>query len=381
MGAYARLKVPELKEELKRRHLRVSGKKADLVSRLEMDDEHAVGEHRGTKRKGDVERVVDKKAKVSDEEEDAVEVQGTSVGEQVLFCDLIRDELLKHFNPRKLSNIRHVLELRCFKGLLSDVDLKEVFFQKMAGYAEKDFLLANWRQMRLERMKQRVLDATLIPGPGHPQNDVCRRLMRSLRTKKAVMREFGVLAYVPWQVYSQMRLGTEVLTCLGTEEGVRLLRQTTSYIEGRTRAEVYLGYASLVSLDESVIVRLIEEFGACDLSRACRFAALNNHLSVIELLNERYHADVHLGCLHNAASAGYLELIDQLVDRFGVDPNNRHYKDGGTALHYAADQGNVETIRFLMDKYQVDAHVTDRCVIFLGCWRFQPPDTHVCSAA
>ena len=60
MGAYARLKVPELKEELKRRHLRVSGKKADLVSRLEMDDEHAVGEHRGTKRKGDVERVVDK---------------------------------------------------------------------------------------------------------------------------------------------------------------------------------------------------------------------------------------------------------------------------------------------------------------------------------
>ena len=48
-----------------------------------------------------------------------------SLGERVLFCELIRDGTLKHFSPNKLTDLRYVLELRCFKGLLSDEDLKE----------------------------------------------------------------------------------------------------------------------------------------------------------------------------------------------------------------------------------------------------------------
>jgi ankyrin repeat protein len=63
--------------------------------------------------------------------------------------------------------------------------------------------------------------------------------------------------------------------------------------------------------------------------------------------------------LHNAASGGFLDLVVELVEKFGVDPNNRHFKDGGTALHYAADQGNLEAIRFIVEKYQVDVHVID----------------------
>jgi hypothetical protein len=360
MSAYGVLKVPKLREELKRRQIAVSGRKAELVSRLERDDQHSGSQ--GVKRKaGDLETVAKKKKETAETSKATTGLQ-EGLGEQVIFNKLIRDIVLKNLNPHKLSDLQYVLELRCFKGLLSDVDLKEVFFQKMAGYAEKDFLLGNWRQLTLEQMKQRVLDVTLGPGPGHPQNDVLRRRIRSLRTREAVMRAFGALEYVPWQVYSQTCLGTEVLKSLQTEEGRQELRQTTPYVDGRTRAEVYLGYASLVSLDESVIVELIAEHGASDLSRACRFAAMNNHLSVIELLSKRYNADVHEGCLHNAASAGYLDLIDQLVENFGVDPNNRHFKDGGTALHYAADQGNLETIRFLVEKYRVDVHVTDRCV-------------------
>ena len=39
-------------------------------------------------------------------------------------CELIRDGILKHFNPWKLSDLQYVLELRCFKGLVSDEDLK-----------------------------------------------------------------------------------------------------------------------------------------------------------------------------------------------------------------------------------------------------------------
>ena len=48
-----------------------------------------------------------------------------SLGEQVLFCKLIRDNILSHFNPARESDLEYVLELRCFKGLLSDVDIKE----------------------------------------------------------------------------------------------------------------------------------------------------------------------------------------------------------------------------------------------------------------
>ena len=96
-------------------------------------------------------------------------VRETSLGEDVIFCKLIRDGILKHLNPWKLSDLQCVLEMRCFKGLLSDKDLKEVYFQRMWGFKEKDFVLAGWREMSVEDMKDEILSALedrmeLIPG-------------------------------------------------------------------------------------------------------------------------------------------------------------------------------------------------------------------------
>ena len=99
-------------------------------------------------------------------------VRETSVGEDVIFCKLVRDGILRHLNPWKLSDLQCVLEMRCFKGLLSDEDLKEVYFQRMWGFEEREFLLAGWREMSVWDMKGKIRSALLnrmnylIPGMG-----------------------------------------------------------------------------------------------------------------------------------------------------------------------------------------------------------------------
>ena len=406
---YGCLKLPGLKEKLRRRGLKVSGNKGDLVARLEAydaallaagqstEDEGAgVGGAAGSsqslsrKRKederdgGTVEGsavgggavggadggdapsapegggaaapAVQDGSAPDDAKHVAEEYRPPSIGEQVIFNKLLRDQSLSHFNPRKLSDVQHVMEMRCYGGLLSDIDLKECWFQRLHGFEEKDFVLANWRQLTLGEIKQRVIDVAhthLQPNPD------ARKRLNAMRSKKAIMREYGMLAIVPWQVYRQTRLGLEDLQHTRSESGRQLLKQTTPFLEGRRRAEVYLGYACISALDEEVIVQLIDEFGASDLARASRFAAMSDHKEVIDFLVRRYDADVHAGCLHNAASHGYIGLIQHLVDFYNVDPCARHYKDGGSALHYAADRGNVEAIKYLVEKHHVDVNIRD----------------------
>ena len=124
-------------------------------------------------------------------------VRETSLGEDVIFCKLIRDGALRHLNPWKLSDLQRVLEMRCFEGLLSDEDLKEVYFQRMWGFKEEDFVLAGWRETLVRFMKRRIGRALrnrmdLIPGMGEQ--------LMALRTKEEIMREYGMLAYVPGEI-------------------------------------------------------------------------------------------------------------------------------------------------------------------------------------
>jgi hypothetical protein len=83
-------------------------------------------------------------------------VRATSLGEDVIFCKLIRDGILRHLNPWKLSDLQCVLEMRCFKGLLSDEDLKEVYFQRMWGFKEREFVLAGWQELSVEDIKDEI---------------------------------------------------------------------------------------------------------------------------------------------------------------------------------------------------------------------------------
>ena len=117
------------------------------------------------------------------------------MGEDVIFCKLIRDGILRHLNPWKLSDLQCVLEMRCFEGLLSDEDLKEVYFQRMWGFKGKwAFRLAGWREMSVGDMKRRIgwaLEHRLQLTPG------MREHLMALRTKEEIMREYGMLVYVP----------------------------------------------------------------------------------------------------------------------------------------------------------------------------------------
>ena len=51
-----------------------------------------------------------------EDEDNIVQAREVSLGEKVLLCELIRDGILKHFNPWKLSDLQYVLELALLQG-------------------------------------------------------------------------------------------------------------------------------------------------------------------------------------------------------------------------------------------------------------------------
>ena len=83
----------------------------------------------------------------SEEQRRARDEREWSLGEEVLNNRLIRDGILQHLNPYKLSDLQTVLRLREFYGLLPDIDLKECYFEKAWGFRKDEFELADWREM------------------------------------------------------------------------------------------------------------------------------------------------------------------------------------------------------------------------------------------
>ena len=166
------------------------------------------------------------------------------MGEDALFCKLIRDGILKHFNPRKLSDLQYVLELRCFKGLVSDEDLKEMYFKRAWGVREWEFELATWQELSVEEIQERVREALPQGVPPPPSMaDVS-----SLDTKESIMREYGALAYVPGDVYLNAVRGAHVL---------RTIRQVgVENMDGTTVGDCLVG-ACGAGMDLSLISTLV----------------------------------------------------------------------------------------------------------------------------
>ncbi len=279
------------------------------------------------------------------------------VGEQVLFCKLIRDGVLRHLNPWKLSDLQRVLEMRCFEGLLSDEDLKEVYFQRMWGFEEEDFWLAGWREMSVEKMKERIgwaLMDVLNRTPG------MREHLMALGTKEEIMREYGMLVYVPGRIVDNAMLG---VLSLRQVRGMGV--ENLDGLELEKRRECFW-FACRAGVDFAIIRSLYESLPAVD-----RFAvdgmtcaARGGHLDIIEAFIGTLGVNVDAvdgagsTALRWAAIKGHTATVNALAatHNANVEAVDNH---GGTALMFAAIKGHTATVNALAGTHKANVEAVD----------------------
>jgi hypothetical protein len=294
-------------------------------------------------------------------ERESAAVRETSVGEDVIFCKLIRDGALRHLNPWKLSDLQRVLEMRCFEGLLSDEDLKEVYFQRMWGFKERDFVLAGWREMSVEEMKAAVWEAHLIDGRYSPPSKVS---LNTLKTKEDILRAYPELTYVPAEVYITAVSGVFLLEIFGGVDWGK----SPLVIGDLKQANVFLRWACGADLDKDMIRGLAAGCDERGIDEAARVAAMSGHIDVLDFLASELGAYIDVECMAGAIVAGMNSMIDHLVETYELSPDESN-RFGCAALQNAVMGGHLRTVKHLVEKYDVDIHARD-----LGEWEEEVED-------
>jgi hypothetical protein len=292
------------------------------------------------------ERCAERLARESEAERYARDNRDLTLGEQVLRNPLIRDLSIQGLNPYKLSELQHVLNLREFYKLLPDVDLKECYFEGAWQFRKDEFVLANWREMSVEEMKEEVEDAHpwfgQQEGHAYPPDKVD---VNTLNTKEEIVRAFWELTYVPRDVYRTAVTGAHVLRSV----------KAGKVGEDPEVVRWYMCWTCRAGLDLPVIRGLAEKCGEDIIGWAAVRAAMGGHTDVLDLLASEFGARITANCLTNAAAWCHDAMIDHLVEEYGVDPNGVNGV-GWTALHRAARSGRVRTVKHLVEKHNVDIH-------------------------
>ena len=242
-----------------------------------------------------------------------------SLGEQVINNKLIRDDVLKRLNPFKLSDLQSVLGLREFYKVLSDVDLKDCYFGSLPReFQGDDFVLANWREMSVWEMKDKVRDAH--KGIPYPPDKV---EVYSLETKEEIVRAFWELTCVPRQVYR---------TAVGGSHVLRLVR-AGKVGKDPTVAREYILWACRAGLEASVIRGLAEKCGegGWDANDAAESAAACGHIDVLDLLADEFGAQISQRCWLQAVCCCQYAMAVHLFERYGVN---------GTGVRLVADDAS-----------------------------------------
>ena len=303
------------------------------------------------------ERVKRRRNSHVEDEDNTVQAPEVSLGEDVLFCKLIRDGILKHFNPCKLSDLQYVLELRCFKGLVSDEDLKEMYFKRAWGFREWMFPLATWQELSVGEMQRRVQDALPQGVPLPPSMaDVL-----SLDTKESIMREYGALAYVPYAVYRNAVRGAHVLRTI-RQVGVENMDGTTvgDCLASACRAGMDLSLISSLAGTHGANVDAVDEYG----DTALMIAAWNGHTAIVNTLAGTHGANVDARdrygwtALMRAANNGHTDVVTALAGTHGADVEAVN-SDGKTALMFAARDGHTATVNALAGTHGANVDAVD----------------------
>ena len=274
--------------------------------------------------------------------------------------------------PSKLSDLQYVLELRCFKGLVSDEDLKEMYFKRAWGFREGEFELAKWRELSVREMQRRVREALPRGVPLPPgMADVS-----SIDTKESIMREYGALAYVPREVYGNAVRGAHVLRTI-RQVGVENMERTTvrDCLVGACGAGMDLSLISTLAGTHGANVDAVDEYG----DTALTVAAEHGHTDVVNALAGTHGANVDAAnrdgwtALMYAAWQGHTAVVNALAGTHGanVDAVNR---DGKTALMLAAEHGHTDIVNALAGTHgaNVDAVNRDGWTALMHCRQAWP---------
>jgi len=284
---------------------------------------------------------------------------------KALAKDTILHELLPRFNPFKLADLQEVLSLRevfvdaggSRVRVITDADLKEFYFETTLGFRKDEFTLANWREMKTWDMvwhvkqqfkhlrfttyskeQREYVEHPLVYPPG--------KLDPSPMTKEDIARMYSELTYMPERVYRTAIAGAHVL---------RLVK-AGDVIDGE-EAKRYLKWACCAGLDASVIRGLARK---CDRKYnsyardAAQQAAMGGHTDVLDLLASEFGAEIGGGCLIWAARLGHNAMIDHLVEKYGLDPNDVAGGSGKKPIHVAVFGGRARTVQHLVEKHNVD---------------------------
>jgi len=278
--------------------------------------------------------------------------------------EILLFEILKHFNPFNSIDqldIREIREIEDEQGerLISDTDLREVYYKTLYDFHHDEFPLAGWRDMTLDEMKEAVLEAHPFVWRGYSfQPEMGPEMINELKTKEDVLNEFSELVYTPKDVYMIDVAGSYVTDMF---RGLDLNDpETFAAYKPRQLAE-YLRWICLDYYETNT--RLIRALATnCDdsgIDEAARSAASCGHIELFDLLVEEFDAWVDEECMARAAGDGQILMIDHLIDTYGLNPRDKNRLADADALKSAAMGARLKTVKHLVEKYGMDPNAKD----------------------
>jgi hypothetical protein len=278
----------------------------------------------------------------------------SNISKHVFSCKLIWFKILEvgNFNPYNLKDLQEVLKLRSLaKGIVSDLDLREMYFMRIWGFPKKSFVLDGWEDMTLDAMREAVRGAlpARLGGCLYPKHVTP---VDKLKSKRDILDQYRCLLYVPRGVYQNAVGGNVVLHKWGNKK-----RREGLF----SRADLSLEEACRANLDRSVIRYIADRADENDIEYGGYGACYGGHTDLIDFFVDTYDVQVDDALLDKVVEGygdcwkGTYKSIEHIVFKYGVNPK-RSAGGGWTHLHSAAIDDRLGTLRHLVEACGLDVN-------------------------